>query len=99
MSAARLVLPIPRDRGGFVVSSVDGLLSVDEDSGDVALLVPIEKDLSGNRMNDGKCDSRGRLWSGTFSLRFEPGAGTLYRIDADLSVTPAVAGVPVYRTE
>ncbi len=86
---------IPRRSGGFVASSVDGLLSVDENTGDVALLVPIERDLPDNRMNDGKCDSRGRLWSGTFSIRFEPGAGTLYRIDADLSVTPAVAGVRV----
>lgn len=86
---------IPRVSGGFVASSVDGLLSVDRDSNDVALLLPIEKELPNNRMNDGKCDSRGRLWSGTFSVRFERNAGTLYRIDPDLSLTPAVAGIRV----
>lgn len=86
---------IPRGVGGFVVSSVEGLLSVSEDGSDVALLVPIEKDQPNNRMNDGKCDSRGRLWSGTFSKRFERGAGTLYRIDPDLKLTPAVQGIRV----
>ncbi len=86
---------IPRQRGGFVASSVEGLLSVHEDGSEVALLLPIENDLTGNRMNDGKCDSRGRLWSGTFSTRFEPDAGTLYRIDPDLTVTPAVDAVRV----
>lgn len=86
---------IPRVTGGYVVTSVDGLLSVSKDSSDVALLLAIEKDLPNNRMNDGKCDSRGRLWSGTFSTRFERNAGTLYRIDPDLSLTPAVEGVRV----
>lgn len=86
---------IPRVSGGFVVSSVDGLLSVSQSSGVVTLLLPIEKDLPDNRMNDGKCDSRGRLWSGTFSIRFERNAGILYRIDPDLSLTPAVEGIRV----
>ena len=82
---------IPRLGGGLVASARDGLLAVDDD-GDVDLLVPIEPNLA-NRMNDAKCDSRGRLWSGTFSLAFERGAGSLYRIDPDLTVTKALDGV------
>lgn len=86
---------IPRSQGGFVASSVDGLLSVSDTGDDISLLVPIERDLANNRMNDGKCDARGRLWSGTFSTQFERGAGTLYRIDRDLCLTPAFSGVRV----
>ena len=86
---------IPRSRGGFVATSVDGLLSVSDTGEDVSLIVPIEADLPNNRMNDGKCDAKGRLWSGTFSTRFERDAGALYRIDPDLRLTPALRDVRV----
>ncbi|WP_436499829.1 SMP-30/gluconolactonase/LRE family protein [Actinokineospora sp. HUAS TT18] len=33
------------------------------------------------RMNDAKCDSRGRMWAGGTHLDFVPGAGTLHRWD------------------
>lgn len=78
---------IPRARGGMVISSRDGLLALDESNGQVDLLVPIELELRKNRMNDGKCDSRGRLWSATFSMVFEPKKGAIYRIDPDLKVS------------
>ena len=75
---------IPRHRGGIVVSCRDGLLAVDQASGVIELLVSVETDKPGNRMNDAKCDSRGRLWTGTFSTVFERKAGAIYRIDSDL---------------
>lgn len=84
---------IPRLVGGFAVSSVDGLLSVD-DKGVKKLIAPIERDRA-SRMNDAKCDSRGRMLSGTFSTTFERGAGSLYKIDRDLSVVQLVDGISV----
>lgn len=84
---------IPRRRGGLVVSGRDGLLSLEEHSGQVDLLVPIEQDTRGNRMNDAKCDSRGRLWAGTFSTSFEPRAGALYRVDPDHTLAREYDGV------
>src|SRR6056297_1083056 len=66
---------IPRLSGGFVASSTAGLLSVTETTGEVGLLCPIETALPENRMNDAKCDAKGRLWSGTFSAGFAPGGG------------------------
>ncbi len=84
---------IPRRGGGLVASGRDGLLAVDEQSGAVDLLAPIERDNADTRMNDAKCDSRGRLWGGTFSTTFAGKVGSLYRIDPDLHVTRAVGGV------
>jgi sugar lactone lactonase YvrE len=84
---------IPRRSGGFAVSSVDGLLSVD-DMGAKTLIAPIERDRA-SRMNDAKCDSRGRMLSGTFSTTFERGAGALYKIEPDLSVAPLVGDISV----
>lgn len=86
---------IPRVRGGLVGSSSDGLLAFDKDGSHVQLLVPVEKGVPDNRMNDAKCDSRGRLWVGTFSTRLERDAGRLYRIDSDLAVTEVFAGVHI----
>ena len=85
---------IPCKSGGFAVTSSEGLLFYQEKD-DASLIVPIESGLPNNRMNDGKCDSRGRLWSGTFSTSFRRGAGNLYRIDPDLSLTKAVSGIRV----
>lgn len=86
---------IPRRSGGLVVSSRDGLLAVDEGGGPAKLLVPIETDNPDNRMNDAKCDSRGRLWTGTFSTSFIRKAGALYRVDPDLTLVKAVDGVSI----
>jgi sugar lactone lactonase YvrE len=84
---------IPRAGGGLVLSSGDGLLALDERDGRVELLVPIELQLPRNRMNDAKCDSRGRLWSGTFSMDFEPRQGAIYRVDPDLTLSREFEGV------
>lgn len=86
---------IPRRRGGLVASSQAGLLAVDEAGGTVDVIVPVEPDRPHNRMNDARCDSRGRLWSGTFSLKFERAAGTLYRIDPDLGLTAVQPGISI----
>lgn len=85
---------IPRERGGLVISSRDGLLATDC-SNRTRMLVPIEQEIETHRMNDAKCDSRGRLWSGTFSLEFVRKAGALYRVDPDLTVTRVVDEISV----
>lgn len=50
---------------------VDGSLSIEDP-------VLREPEL---RMNDAKCDSRGRLWAGSTQMEFEPGRGRLHRWD------------------
>lgn len=85
---------LPREAGGFVATSVDGLLTV-EPSGESRLLVPVEQDRPHCRMNDAKCDSRGRLFSGTLSSPFERGGNALYRIDPDGSLHCIQAGITV----
>lgn len=63
---------------GFAVAVADGLgLFVD---GQLRVLDPILPEPY-RRMNDAKCDSRGRLWAGSTHLSFEPGGGALHRWD------------------
>jgi sugar lactone lactonase YvrE len=84
---------IPRRRGGLVLAVRDGI-AVADDSGDAfEVRVPIERDERANRMNDAKCDARGRLFAGTTAFEFTPGAGALYRIDPDFSHVAVIDGV------
>lgn len=85
---------IPRAHGGLVASSVEGLIAVEPD-GTSRLLVAIEADRPDHRMNDAKCDSRGRLFSGTLSQPFRKGASAFYRVDPDHSLHPLLDQITV----
>lgn len=75
-----------REAGGFVLATVNGFYLYDPASGQEA--IPIsnpENGRPGMRLNDGKCDRRGRFWVGSMhDVKREP-LGTLYRLDADHS--------------
>lgn len=85
----------PRVAGGVVVATPAGFELVDWERGPARILAAVEADRPDNRMNDGKCDSAGRFWAGTMSQHRMPGAGSLYRLDADGTVTRVVAGVTI----
>lgn len=74
------------ESGGFVLAAQTGFHHYDPASGKPAtFIVNPEQDKPGMRLNDGKCDRRGRFWCGSMhDTRREP-LGTLYRLDPDLS--------------
>jgi sugar lactone lactonase YvrE len=49
----------------------------------------------GVRMNDGGCDPLGRFYCGSMAVDERSGAGTLYRLDADLSVSVVLDAVTI----
>ena len=73
----------------------DGFQSLDPETGAVADLVAVEADRPENRMNDGACDPSGRCFAGTMAFDTSPGAGSLYRLDPDLSVRPVLTGLSI----
>ena len=84
--------------GGLVAAVRDGFALFAPGSSTMSRLLPVEQSLAGNRMNDGKCDRRGRFWAGTMATDHTPGAGTLYRLEkanGDDAVTAIFSGITV----
>lgn len=87
---------VVRESGGMMLAIRDGFATLDTVSGMTTLVAEVESTDRGQRMNDGKCDARGRFWAGTMSASTPvPGSGTLYRLDADRTVTPMLGGVTI----
>jgi sugar lactone lactonase YvrE len=84
-----------RGQHELVLAVRDGFTSIHLDNERLGDLVPVEGDLPTNRMNDGACDARGRCFAGTMAFDSTPGAGTLYRLDPDLSVHPILNGLGI----
>jgi xylono-1,5-lactonase len=75
----------PRESGGFIAGTDQGFAGIDLDRGRFDILAHPEADLADNRFNDGKTDRSGRFWAGTMDDSERTAAGSLYRLDFDLS--------------
>ncbi len=76
---------VPVDTGGLLVALQDGIYRFNPDTGEKQKMVHPEKDVPGNRYNDGKCDPAGRFWVGSMGLKAQKHAAALYRIDSNFS--------------
>ena len=75
-----------RSRGGAVLSLASGFHFLDFATGETQLIVHPEPGKTGNRLNDGKVDRRGRFIAGSMDMNEEGPNGALYRLDPDLSL-------------
>jgi sugar lactone lactonase YvrE len=85
----------PRASGGLIAAVADGFAALDEASGVLTMLRPVEADRPENRFNDAACDPAGRFFGGTMGVKAEPDQGSLYRLDPDLSVHVVAAPVTI----
>lgn len=83
----------PRRGGGYVLAAADGFRLVGpEGEAQAGPLCPPGK-ADDIRFNDGHCDPAGRFWAGTVAYDRRPGAGALYRLGADGTITTVLEGV------
>jgi sugar lactone lactonase YvrE len=75
-----------RESGGLLGAFMTGFKWIDPDTGAVTPIVDPEPHRPGNRLNDGRCDRRGRFFAGTMDNEEIACTGTLYRLDPNLSV-------------
>ncbi len=82
-----------REAGGFVLATQSGICLYDPDTGEKTLLHEPEKELTGNRFNDGTTDRQGRFWAGTMrddGIKAEQ--GSFYRFDHDQTLHKMMSG-------
>ncbi|CAM3728185.1 SMP-30/gluconolactonase/LRE family protein [Bordetella tumulicola] len=82
-----------REKGGFLLAAPGGLFIFDPASGEPEQLIadPLQG-APGMRLNDGKCDRRGRFWVGSMHDTKRDPLGTLYRLDPDGRCTAKLDG-------
>lgn len=83
-----------RRKGGYALATRSGFAFLEAD-GTFGMIAEVEADVVANRMNDGKCDPRGRFWAGTMSEDHAPAAGALYRLEVNGGVARVLEGVTV----
>ena len=96
--------------GGFVVALDNSLHRFDPATSTLEHIIDVEPADKGTRLNDGRCDRRGRLWIGTMDAAIEKPLGSFYRVTPsgtsasvhwlfdDIIVTNSVTTSPDERT-
>jgi sugar lactone lactonase YvrE len=82
-----------RKNGGAVLALDDGFYFFDFNTGKYESVAPIERELPRTRLNDGKCDRRGRFFAGGMDDKEELKICGLWRLDPDLKVTKVDGGI------
>ena len=75
-----------RQGGGLIAGMKGGFCAVDLEAGSVEHIADPEPQHPANRLNDGKCDRRGRYWCGTLDANQAEPTGSIYRLDSDRTV-------------
>ena len=82
-----------RRNGGAVLALADGFYFFDFFSGRIELIQQVDADQPRTRLNDGKCDRRGRFFAGGMDDKEELKICGLWRLDPDLRVTKVDEGI------
>ncbi len=90
----QVVAAVRPRRGGGAVLGIERGFALEDADGSLTRLPSVWEDEQ-VRMNEGGCDPDGRFYCGSMAYDQRSGAGTLFRLDADGSVTAVVEGVSV----
>ena len=84
-----------RGSGGYVVTTERGVAAADDGWRAVDEIAELPGQSAHTRTNDGAVDPWGCFWVGTLAHDERPGAGALYRMDAESAVTQVLRDVSV----
>ncbi len=82
-----------RENGGAVLALNDGFYTFDFETSALEKIAEVDDDITRARLNDGKCDRRGRFFAGGMDDREELGICGLWRLDPDHSVAKVDNGI------
>ena len=72
---------------GLIAGLRSGFAELRLDPFAVRVIARPEPDLPDNRLNDAKADSNGRIYAGSMAVSADRPTGSLYRFDADMTIT------------
>lgn len=75
-----------REKGGFILAMRSGYYLMDAWSTDLSFISDPESDLDKTRFNDGRCDAKGRLFSGSYYPPKDYDGANLWSIDGNHTV-------------
>ncbi len=90
---------IPSSDGSVLLLLENGLNLFEPQTGELKHLIDPEPGRDDFRLNDGRCDKKGRVWFSTMSKVYgsddydESMTGSLYMVDTDLSIMTVMSGV------
>ncbi|MCL4800982.1 MAG: SMP-30/gluconolactonase/LRE family protein [Burkholderiales bacterium] len=82
-----------RKGGGAVLALDDGFYTFDFGTGKIELIALVDAEEPRTRLNDGKCDRRGRFLAGGMDDKEELAICGLWRLDPDMKVTLLDRGI------
>jgi len=84
-----------REKGGLLLALEHGFYFFDTITEKLTFINDPEKNLDGNRFNDGKCDPKGRFWAGTMNNKKIIGNANLYVLDEKQKVNKVLDGITI----
>ncbi len=82
-----------RRSSGAVLAANDGFYLFDFDTSKLERVAQVDTAKGRSRLNDGKCDRRGRFFAGGMDDKEELPLCSLWRLDADYTLTPVDEGI------
>lgn len=80
---------------GFIAGFASGFAELHLEPLNIAAIADPEPHRPGNRLNDAKADSHGRIWAGSMPIDADRPDGALYRLDPDGRVAQMDAGYTI----
>ncbi len=76
-----------RDHPGFIAGLRSGFAELALEPFSIRPIISPEPHLPTNRLNDAKADAAGRIYAGSMPIDADEASGSLYRLDADHTIT------------
>jgi sugar lactone lactonase YvrE len=84
-----------REGARFVAALRSGIWLVDPDGKPTRKIADAPYDPAHHRFNDGRADAQGRFWVGSMNEKRDASTARLYRLGADLALTPMVSEITI----
>jgi len=94
-TASQIGTVVPKNKDEALIALVDGIYTINLNTGQTTVFADMKVALVGCRLNDGKCDPAGRFWVGSMNWQQKKGKAKLYMIQNDHSITTKIDSVTI----